>query len=105
MQILNTWYILGINMSNKVITIKIDPETKKAAQDLAADAGLTLSGLINSYLKQITATRHINLYIPQRMTPKLEKLLDEAEQDIEAGQTIGPFDSADAAIKALKEEA
>ena len=91
-------------MSNKVITIKIDPETKKAAQDLAADAGLTLSGLINSYLKQIIATRHIDLHIPQRMTPKLEKLLDEAEQDIEAGRTIGPFDNADAAIKALKEE-
>lgn len=55
-----------------------------------------MRGLINSYLKQITATKHINPYILQRMTLKLEKLLDEAEQDIEAGQTIGPFDSADA---------
>ena len=100
----NTWYILGISMGNKVITIKIDPETKKAAQDLAADAGLTLSGLINSYLKQITATRHIDLYIPQKMTPKLEKLLGEAEQDIASGRTIGPFKNANEMIKALKEE-
>ena len=100
----NTWYILGINMSNKVITIKIDPETKKAAQELAADAGLTLSSLINSYLKQVTATRHIDLHIPQRMTPKMEKLLDEAEKDIVAGRTIGPFKNADEMIKALKEE-
>ena len=32
-------------MSKTVITIKIDLETKKAAQALAADAGLTLSSL------------------------------------------------------------
>ena len=89
-------------MPNTVITIKIDPETKKAAQELAVDAGLTLSGLVNSYLKQITATRHIDLLIPQKMTPKLEKLLDEAEREIATGQTIGPFSDADEAIKALK---
>lgn len=90
-------------MPNTVITIKIDPETKKAAQDLAADAGLTLSGLVNSYLKQVTATRHIDLHIPQKITPKLERLLDEAEEDIAAGRTIGPFSNAKEAIKALKE--
>lgn len=91
-------------MDNTVITIKIDRETKKAAQELAADAGLTLSSLINSYLKQVTATRHIDLHIPQKMTPKLEKLLGEAERDIATGRTIGPFNNADEMIKALKEE-
>lgn len=88
-------------MANTVITIKIDPETKKAAKALAADAGLTLSGLVNSYLKQVTATRHIDLHIPQQMTPKMEKLLDEAEEDIAAGRVIGPFKNAAEAIKAL----
>ena len=91
-------------MNNTVVTIKIDRETKKAAQELAADAGLTLSSLINSYLKQVTATRHIDLHIPQKMTPKLEKLLEEAEQDIAAGRTIGPFNNTEEMIKALKEE-
>ncbi|MYB75539.1 MAG: hypothetical protein F4X83_00245 [Chloroflexi bacterium] len=91
-------------MANTVITIKIDHETKKAAKELAADAGLTLSGLVNSYLKQVTATRHIDLRIPQKMTPKMEELLDEAEKDIAAGKVIGPFNDADEAIKALKAE-
>ena len=91
-------------MNNTVITIKIDRETKKAAQELAADAGLTLSSLINSYLKQVTATRHIDLHIPRKMAPKLEKMLGEAEQDIVAGRTIGPFNNAEEMIKALKEE-
>ena len=91
-------------MANSVITIKIDPETKRAAQDLAADAGLTISGLVNSYLKQVVATRHIDLLIPQQMTAKMEKLLDEAEKDIAAGRVIGPFKSADEAIEALKKD-
>ena len=89
-------------MAKTVITIKVDHDTKKAAKDLAVDAGLTLSGLINSYLKQIVATRHIDLYIPQAMTPKMEQELAEAEKDIAGGQVMGPFNNADEAIKALK---
>ena len=103
MRLSNTWCILGITMDNTVITIKVDRETKKAAQELAADAGLTLSSLVNSYLKQVTATRHIDLRIPQKMTPKLEKMLEEAERDIAAGRTIGPFNNAEEMIQALKE--
>lgn len=38
------------------------------------------------------------------ITPKLEKLLDEVDQDIAQGRVIGPFTNADKAIKALKEE-
>ena len=91
-------------MANSVITIKIDPETKRAAKDLAADAGLTISGLVNSYLKQVVATRRIDLLVPQQMTPKMEKLLDEAEKDIAAGRIIGPFKSADEAIRALNKD-
>lgn len=89
-------------MANTVITIKIDHETKKAAEELAVDAGLTLSDLVNSYLRQITATRHIDLHIPQRMTPKMERQIAEAEKDIAEGKTIGPFRNADEAVKALK---
>ncbi len=86
---------------NKVITIKTDEETKKAAQQLASDAGLTLSSLINSYLKQVIVTRHIDIYVPEQMTPKLEKLIEEVEKEIKNGDTVGPFDNADDFLKAL----
>ena len=69
---------------------------------MAADAGLTLSGLVNSYLKQIVATRHIDLHIPQQMTAKTEQLLDQAEEDIAQEKVVGSFDSAEDAIEALK---
>ena len=70
---------------NKVITIKTDAATKKAAQELAKEMGLTLNSLINSYLKQVIVTRHVELYAPEPMTPKLEKLLKEAEEEIKRG--------------------
>lgn len=88
-------------MPSTVITIKTDPETKKAAEDLAADAGLTLDELVNCYLKQVVATRHIDLRIPQKMTPKLEKLLGEAEADIKRGDVSGPYDNVEDFLKDL----
>ena len=71
---------------NKVITIKTDAATKKAAQELAKELGLTLNSLVNSYLKQVIVTRHVELYAPEIMTPKLEKLLKDAEEEINRGE-------------------
>lgn len=86
----------------QIITVKTDADTKQAAQELAKDLGLTLNSLINSYLKQVVVTRKVELYAPERMTPRLEKLLEEAEEEIKQGKTLGPFRDADEAIKALK---
>ena len=69
----------------KVITIKTDAATKKGAQELAKELGLTLNSLINSYLKQVIVTRHVELYAPETMTPKLEKAIGETEEEIARG--------------------
>ena len=87
---------------SSVITIKTDDQTKKEAQALAKDAGITLSSLINSYLKQVIATRHIEIYAPEQMTPKLEKLIEQVERDRADGKVSKPFDSADDFLKDLK---
>lgn len=92
-------YILSI--MNKVITIKTDEATKKAAQQLAKEAGLTLSSLINSYLKQVVITRHIEINVPEVMTPKLEKQLLEIEKERAKGQISPGYDNPDDFIKAL----
>ena len=86
---------------DKVITVKTDAATKKAAQTLAKDMGLTLSSLINSYLKQVVATRHVELYAPEPMTPQLEKLLEGAESNIKAGNLSPPRDNIDDFLKDL----
>jgi DNA-damage-inducible protein J len=40
-------------MKSTVINIKTDVKIKKAAQKTAADLGLSLSGVINAFLKQL----------------------------------------------------
>ena len=70
-----TMYILC--SMKTVISVKIDKDVKESAQEVAKSAGLTLSTLVNSYLRQVSATRRIELYAPEQMTPQLEKLIAE----------------------------
>ena len=65
-------------------------------QEVAKSAGLMLSALINSYLTQVVATRHIELYAPEPMTPQLEALLTEIEPSLAASNDLNkPFNSAE----------
>ena len=87
---------------DKVITVKTDADTKKAAKSLADEAGLSLSGLVNICLKQAIVSRQLDIYLPEPISPKLEKILEEAERELEAGEFSGPFDNAKDAIVGLK---
>ena len=88
-------------MDKAIITTKTDAATKKAAQALAKEMGLTLNSLINSYLKQVIVTRRVEIYAPEKMTPKLEKLIAEAEKAIERGEVSRDYDNVDDFLKDL----
>jgi addiction module RelB/DinJ family antitoxin len=97
---LTTGYILY--SMNTVISVKVDKEVKESAQEVAKSAGLTLSTLVNAYLRQVAATRRIELYAPEPMTPHLETLIAEVERSIHAGNVSKPFDNAADFIADLK---
>ena len=83
--------------------IKLDEDIKRQAQEVAKSAGLTLTALINSYLTQVVATRHIEPCIPEPMTPQLEALLTEIEPSLAASNNLSkPFDSAEEFLADLK---
>ncbi len=83
--------------------IKLDEDIKRQAQEVAKSAGLTLSALINSYLTQVVATRHIEPYIHELMTPQLEALLAEIEPSLAASNDLSkPFNSAEEFLADLK---
>lgn len=84
-----------------VMSVKVDRDVKTSAQEVAKSAGFTLSALVNAYLRQISATRRIEFYAPEPMTPRLTKLITRVEKEIGAGETVGPFDSVDEFLKAL----
>ncbi|MBI3624081.1 type II toxin-antitoxin system RelB/DinJ family antitoxin [Candidatus Saccharibacteria bacterium] len=87
---------------NTVISVKLDKEVKESAQEVAKSAGLNLSTLVNAYLRQVAATRRIELYAPEPMTPKLEKLIAEVEAELKSGKASREFDNADDFLADLK---
>ena len=87
---------------NTVISVKIDKEVKASAQAVAQSAGLTLSTLVNAYLRQVAATRRIELYAPEPMTPHLEKLIAEVEAELKNGKASREFADAEDFLADLK---
>jgi antitoxin component of RelBE/YafQ-DinJ toxin-antitoxin module len=68
-----------------VINIKADRDVKIGAQKLAKELGLSLSAVVNAYLKQFLRTKSVNFSVVPTMSPELEKLLGRVEYDIERG--------------------
>jgi addiction module RelB/DinJ family antitoxin len=87
---------------NTVISVKVDKDVKASAQEVANSVGLTLSTLVNAYLRQVAATRRIELYAPEPMTPKLEKLIEEVEAELKTGKASKKFDSVEEFLADLK---
>lgn len=87
---------------NTVISVKIDKDVKAEAQEVARSAGLTLSALVNSYLREIAATRRIEIYAPEPMTPKLKSLIAEVEAELQAGRVSRKFEHASDFLADLK---
>ncbi len=86
-----------------VVSVKVDEDVKAAAQAVAKSAGISLSTLVNAYLRHISVTRRIELHAPEPMSPKLERLIAEVEAERETGQISRPFDSVDEFVGDLKQ--
>lgn len=84
-----------------VINLKTDPKLKKEAMELADTLGVSLSQVLNQSLKQFTAAREFIVTEDYTPTPYLEKLIQQAERELAAGETIGPL-SGDELIEHLK---
>jgi addiction module RelB/DinJ family antitoxin len=67
---------------NTVISVRVDKDVKDSAHLVAKSAGVTLGTLINSYLRQIATTHRIELYAAEPMTPHLEGLIAEVEEEL-----------------------
>lgn len=85
-----------------MISVKVDKEVKDSAQAVARSAGLNLSALINTYLRQLVAARKIEIYAREQMAPYLEGLIAEVEAEVQAGRVSPKFDSAEDFLADLK---
>ncbi len=84
---------------NTVINIKTKKEVKEGAQKIASDLGLSLSAVINAYLRQFIRNKAVYFSAVPHMTPELEDLLGKIEYDIKRGRNISKQISSPAELK------
>ena len=73
-----------------LINIKTDRDVKIGAQKLAKELGLSLSAVVNAYLKQFVRSQAVDFSVAPQMSPRLEKLLDQIEYDLARGKNLSP---------------
>lgn len=88
-------------MNSTVINIKTDIKVKKDAQKIAADLGLSLSGVINGFLKQLIRNQTV-LFTLNEGVPSdyLLSSINESKEDRKSGN-FHTFKNNKAAIKFL----
>ncbi len=76
-------------MNSAVINLKINPETKRQAQEVAEELGFSLSSLINGYLKQLIKTRTVTFSdVREEPNAYIKRMLKKAEKEIAAGDVV-----------------
>lgn len=66
-----------------ILNVKIDKSTKDQAAKLAGQMGLSLSAVVNSFLRNYIQTQELHVTAAPRMTPYLEKIIDRARRENE----------------------
>lgn len=76
-------------MNTSVVNVKVNPQIKKEAQEVAADLGLSLSALINGYLKQLVRNKTVVFSsLEEEPTDYLLETLRLSRGDIKAGRLV-----------------
>lgn len=92
-------------MSTTAIYIKTEITTKKQAQQIARDLGLSLSAIVNGFLKHFIKTKTVtfsaNDEIPNKQTIAIMK---QAEKDYKKGNTSPAFKTGEEAVAWLEKQ-
>lgn len=83
-------------MSTSIINIKTDTKLKKEAQALARRLGISLSAVLNEYLKKFVADRKMTFEDSEEPSEYLIKAIKDSEEDIKNGDVLSFKDHADA---------
>lgn len=86
------------------MSFKIDKMLKIRAQETAKSIGIPLSTLINAYLNDMVTTGRVEFTASEKMTPQMERIIEQVELEIANGETYGPFNNAEDMIDSLHKE-
>ncbi|MBU1131050.1 type II toxin-antitoxin system RelB/DinJ family antitoxin [Patescibacteria group bacterium] len=89
-------------MNSTIINIKTNPKVKSEAKKTAADLGLSLSGVLNAYLRQFIRTKSVYFSLnEENPSPYLLEALKESEKQRKK-KGVHSFDNPEEAIHFLK---
>jgi len=82
-------------MRYTVVTAKVDPQTKRLAQETAFELGMPLSVVIKAFLKQFIRTKSVTFNVQdERPTKYVLDSLKKSEEDVKAGRVSPSFTNA-----------
>jgi addiction module RelB/DinJ family antitoxin len=81
-------------MNNAIINIKTDPKTKKAAQALAAELGVSLSSLVTMTLRNVIRTKRLDISLLAEAAPTTDEIaaIKKGQSEKRAGAVV-PLES------------
>jgi len=88
-------------MSTAVINIRTDLKVKKQAQAIAEELGISLSSLINGFVRNLVRTKRVEFdLLEERQSEYMVKALKESEEDYKKGNYFS-FNNVDEAVEFL----
>ena len=92
-------------MYNKVIIIKVEPATKREAQQTADVLGLSLSAVLKGFLKQFIRTKTVTFSATDEKPSKyLIDMVKQAREDLGAGKASPTFKTGEEAVAWLEKQ-
>ena len=85
-----------------MLSIKIDKDLKKKAQEVAGILGVSLNAVINQNIKEFITERRVTFFDEPVLNKRTQKILAKLSKDAQEGKNmVGPFYNAEDMIKSL----
>ena len=93
-------------MNYAVVSVKLDPKTKKEAQKAAAKVGVPLSTILKGYLKDFIKTETVTFSArePEIPNARTARIIRQAQKNRKEGKASPVFDNAEDMFKYLDEQ-
>lgn len=77
-------------MSNAVISIKVDPQLKQQASDIAKHLGIPLATYLKMALHTLVREKTVHASLSEIPLPKVSKRWKKQQKDVQQGKNISP---------------
>jgi len=92
-------------MNYEVVTTKVDPKTKKEAQETAERLGMPLSVVIKAFLKQFIRTQSVTFNArDEEPNDYLKSVIKQAEENLRKGNHSQVFKTGKEAVAWLEKQ-